>query len=80
MFWKIIFSNKLNLFQVSDFIIICQMYAMERPKDQEEYHDRWAKQYSDSVQANLCPFYEWFGFKLSNETKEFCKTLPGSYL
>ncbi len=56
------------------------MFAMDKAKDQEEYYDRWAKHYSDSVQTNLCPYYEWFGFKLSNETKEFCKTLTGSYL
>ena len=56
------------------------MFAMEEAKNDDEYFDRWAKQYSATVKTNLCPYYEWFGFKLSEETKKFCKTLPGQQL
>ncbi len=51
---------------------------MPVPKDNNEYYDRWAWHYSETVHTNLCPYYEWFGFKLSNETNAFCRTLPGS--
>ena len=53
---------------------------MPNAEKDDEYFDRWAKHYSDSVQTNLCPFYEWFGFTLTEDTKKLCESLPGLLL
>ena len=53
------------------------MFTMGNAKNDEEYFDRWAQHYSESVKTNLCPYYEWFVFKLSDETKKVCEALPG---
>lgn len=51
------------------------MYAMQPAQNDDEYFDRWALHYSSSVDHNVCPFYEWFGFKLSADTLKVCGTL-----
>ena len=52
---------------------------MERPAQEDEYFDRWIRQYSEAVKTNMCTYFEWFKIKMTDETKEFCKTLPGKY-
>jgi hypothetical protein len=52
---------------------------MERPAHEDDLFDRWVRQYSEAVKTNLCPYFEWFNLKITDETKEFCKTLPGNY-
>jgi hypothetical protein len=50
---------------------------MEPPAQEDDYFDRWVRHYSESVKTNMCPYFEWFNLKITHETKEFCKTLPG---
>ena len=38
--------------------------------------DLWARVYINQVQVNLCDYYEWWGWKLANETKALCSELP----
>ena len=52
---------------------------MERSAQDDEYFDRWIRQYSEAVKTNMCTYFEWFNIKMTDETKEFCKTLPGKY-
>jgi hypothetical protein len=53
---------------------------MERLQDENYMVDCWARHYSEIVKTNLCTYFEWFKFKIKNETKEFCKTLPGKLI
>jgi hypothetical protein len=46
--------------------------------DENDYFDRWTRHYSEAVNANLCPYFEWFKVKISDDTKKFCETLPGT--
>ena len=50
---------------------------MEPPKEEDDYFDRWVRQYSEVVKTNMCTYFEWFKLKIKDETKEYCKTLPG---
>jgi hypothetical protein len=36
----------------------------------------WARLYSQTVNTNLCPYFEWWGWTLTAETKEACSKLP----
>ena len=56
-----------------------QLFKMERPANEDDLFDRWVRQYSEAVNTNLCPYFEWFNLKITDETKTFCKTLPGKY-
>jgi hypothetical protein len=35
-----------------------------------------ALKYSQQVNTNLCPFFGWFGWPISEATKAVCETLP----
>ena len=35
-----------------------------------------AKKYSQGVNTNLCPYFEWFGWPLTSDTKDVCDSLP----
>jgi hypothetical protein len=50
---------------------------MDPPANEDDLYDRWVRQYSEAVKTNLCPYFEWFNLKITDETKTFCKTLPG---
>jgi hypothetical protein len=50
---------------------------MDPPAHEDDLYDRWVRQYSEAVKTNLCPYFEWFNLKITDETKTFCKTLPG---
>jgi hypothetical protein len=52
---------------------------MDPPAHEDDLYDRWVRQYSEAVKTNLCPYFEWFNLKITDETKTFCKTLPGKY-
>ena len=56
-----------------------QLFKMEPAAHEDDLFDRWVRQYSEAVKTNLCPYFEWFNLKITDETKEFCKTLPGNY-
>ena len=38
--------------------------------------DMWARLYSQTVNTNLCPYFEWWGWPLTADTKEACALLP----
>jgi hypothetical protein len=50
---------------------------MDPPAQEDDLFDRWARQYSEAVKTNMCTYLEWFKLKIKDETKEYCKTLPG---
>jgi hypothetical protein len=54
-----------------------QLFKMEAAPDENDYFDRWAQQYSKAVNANLCPYFEWFKVKITDATKKVCESLPG---
>jgi hypothetical protein len=58
---------------------IFQLFKMDPPAHEDDLYDRWVRQYSEAVKTNLCPYFEWFNLKITDETKTFCKTLPGKY-
>ena len=38
--------------------------------------DIWAHFYVTKLQKNLCPYFEWWGWQLSEETLITCESLP----
>ncbi len=38
--------------------------------------DVWARKYAKEVDKNLCSYFEWWGWQLSDETKNACAELP----
>jgi hypothetical protein len=54
-----------------------QLFQMDPPAQEDDLFDRWARQYSEAVKTNMCTYFEWFKLKIKDETKEYCKTLPG---
>ena len=54
---------------------------MEPPKQEDDLFDRWVRQYSEAVKTNMCTYFEWFKVvKITDATKEYCKTLPGDII
>ena len=53
-----------------------QYYALPEINDDNQKLDLWAQRYSQTVNTNLCPYFEWFGWPLSAETKIVCNKLP----
>ena len=43
--------------------------------DKGEY-DMFARMYSQEIKKNTCPYWEWWGYELSKETKAICENLP----
>ena len=52
---------------------------MACPHDDCGKLDLWARNYSQLVNVNLVPFFEWFKWPLSQETKNTCSQLPNSH-
>ena len=38
--------------------------------------DLWARRYSQLVSTNLCPYFDWWKFALTAETRSVCQGLP----
>jgi hypothetical protein len=38
--------------------------------------DMWARHFSQTVSTDLCPYFEWWGWKLTKDTKDICAKLP----
>ena len=57
-----------------------QCFELGTADDEEGYYDRWTRQYSEVVKTNMCDYFGWFNVKISEETKKFCQTLPGTSL
>jgi hypothetical protein len=38
--------------------------------------DVWAREYSKTVNTNLCSFFEWWGWNITADTKYVCSKLP----
>ena len=51
---------------------------MQRPYDENDYFDRWVRHYSEAINTNLCPDFQWFKVELREETKTICATLKGN--
>ncbi len=51
---------------------------MKKPFDENEYFDRWVRQYSKAVNTNMCPYFIWFKMTITEETKTLCETLPSN--
>ena len=57
-------------------ILIKQYYTLPTISNDNEKYDMWARLYSQTVNTNLCPYFEWWGWTLTNETKTSCALLP----
>ena len=53
-----------------------QYYALPEISDGTAKLDMWARLYSQTVNTNLCPYFEWWGWTLTAETKDACSKLP----
>ena len=51
-------------------------YTMPVISDNAQKWNRWALLYSQSVNTNLCPYFEWWGWTLTADTKASCAQLP----
>ena len=60
--------------------MIFQLFMLGGVSDENEYFDRWTRHYSEAVNANLCPYFEWFKVKVKDDTKKYCETLPGTLI
>ncbi len=56
--------------------LIKQYYTLPQISNDTEKLDMWARLYSQTVNTNLCPYFEWWGWPLSIETKTSCALLP----
>ncbi len=53
-----------------------QYYSLPWISDNNEKMNRWVLLYSQAVNTNLCPYFEWWGWTLTNDTKASCAQLP----
>ena len=53
-----------------------QYYTLPEISDDTAKLDMWARLYSQTVNTNLCPYFEWWGWTLTAETKDACSKLP----
>ena len=51
-------------------------YTLPVISDNAQKWNRWALLYSQTVNTNLCPYFEWWGWTLTAETKASCAQLP----
>ena len=58
------------------FIILLQYYTLPTIYNDNEKLDMWARRYSQTVNTNLCPYFEWWGWPLTADTKAECSKLP----
>ena len=56
--------------------LFTKYYTLPYINSENDRLDLWARRYSEEVNTNLCPYFEWFQWPLSQDTKDFCKTLP----
>ena len=56
--------------------LIKQYYTLPEIFGNNQKLDIWARKYSQTVSTNLCPYFEWWGWILTEETKKICATLP----
>jgi hypothetical protein len=53
-----------------------QYYSLPWISDNNEKLNRWALLYSQTVNTNLCPYFEWWGWTLTVDTKTSCAQFP----
>jgi hypothetical protein len=51
-------------------------YSMPSISSDSDKLDMWARLYSQTVNANLCPYFQWWGWTLTTTTKDACAILP----
>ena len=56
--------------------LFVKYYSLPNVETENERLDLWARRYSEQVNTNLCPYFKWFQWPLSQETEDFCETLP----
>jgi len=56
--------------------LIKQYYTLPNITNNNDKLDMWARRYSQTVNTNLCPYFEWWGWPLTAETKDACSKLP----
>ena len=44
----------------------------------DERNNEWVVRYSKEVNKNLCPYFEWWNWPLTDATKEVCSSLPSA--
>ena len=44
--------------------------------DNNMKYDMWARKYSQTVNANLCYYFDWFKWPLTSNTRTVCAGLP----
>ena len=54
-----------------------QCFELGVAQNDNDYYERWTRHYSEAVKTNMCDYFGWFNFNITEETTEYCQTLPG---
>jgi hypothetical protein len=71
------FSILAEIFSWDSYTPLIQYYyKIPETSDDTQKLDDWAQSYSQYVRTNLCPYFQWFGLALSNQTEYICSQMP----